>query len=146
MNKFNLTMSVLVAAVIIFFGFGIVQKVNYKIEAGDTVSISYSMIQDGETYEMSPANVVIGENTNEIFTDNILLGLKAGADLNFDIELTQDVQVDSSGEKVLAEGSTVTIDGKVTEITPKATEEASDVASEENSEANSEESSETISE
>lgn len=145
MNRFNLVMTILIGAVIIFFGMGIFQKVNHEVAIGDTVGVSYAMVSDGETYDMSAVSVIIGENTNDIFTDDKLLGLKVGNDLEFELELEEDVAIDSTGENFLTKGTTVKVEANVTSITPKV-EVESEVTSEDASEEVSETASETVSE
>lgn len=129
MNKFNLTMVVAIIVAVVFFGFGIAQKANYKIGAGDTVSVSYSIIDGENTYDSQSATVVVGNNTNEIITDDVVSGLKYGSDINFDTTLKSDVVIDDS--TTVKAGSEVTIEGELTDVTPVSTDDAaSDVASE----------------
>lgn len=129
MNKFNLTMVVAIVVAIVFFGFGIIQKANYKVGAGDTVSVSYSIIDGENTYDSQSATVVVGDNTNEIITDDVVSGLKYGSDINFDTTLKSDVVIDDS--TTVKSGTKVTIDGKLSDVTPVSTDEtASDVTSE----------------
>lgn len=133
MNKFNLTMSVAVIAVIAFFGFGIFQKANYKAADGDTVSIKYSIIDGDNTYDSQSASVVIGANDNKIFTDELLNGMKYGSKLDFETTLEEDVTIDD--ETTISKGQKVTIEGDLADIVPEAEEETSEEDSEVNSEA-----------
>lgn len=116
MNKFNLTMSVLIAATVVFFGIGIANKANYKAAEGDTVYVTYSIIDGENTYDSQAATVVPGSNDDAIITDDVVLGLKAGADINFDTKLSKKVDIDD--ETKIKKGTEVTIEGKVSSITP----------------------------
>lgn len=134
MNRFNLTMSIAVVAAIVFFGFGIFQKANYKIAEGDNVYVTYSIVAGEDTYDSQSASVEVGNNQNTIITDDILIGAKLGTELNFDTTLTEAVQIDQ--ETSIAEGTAVSIEGVVADVTPKVVEE--EVTSETTSEASSE--------
>lgn len=128
MNKFNLTMSVLIAATVVFFGIGIVNKANYKVAEGDTVSVNYSIIDGENTYDSQYATVTPGSNENTIITDEVVLGLKNGADINFDTKLTEPVTIDE--ETKIKKGTNVTIEGKVSSVTPAAPVAADETTSE----------------
>lgn len=133
MNKFNLTMVVAVVVAIAFFGYGIFEKATYKIAEGDTVSISYSIINGDETYDSQSAYVVIGSNEDTIMTDEVLTGVKYGSELEFDTTLTEDVAIDD--ETTVPKGSNVTIEAVIEEITPASVSDTtSDVDSETESE------------
>ncbi len=129
MNKFNLTMTLLVVAAIVFFGFGIIQKATYKIADGDSVSISYSITSGEETYDDQSAYVTIGSNQDQLFTDKVLTGVKNGSDLQFDATLADKMTLTDTEATVLAAGTKVSIDGKITDVTP-APEVASETTSE----------------
>lgn len=141
MNKFNVTMTALIIAAIVFFGFGIIQKVTYKAVEGDVVSLSYTVVSGEDTYDTKSASVKIGDNTNTIFTDDIVLGVKANDQLAFDTTLTEDLTIDN--ETTITSGTDVSIEATVSAITPGTDEEAD---SEATSETNSEVTSETDSE
>lgn len=128
MNKFNLTMSVIIAATVVFFGIGIVNKANYKVAEGDTVSVNYSIIDGENTYDSQFATVIPGANENTIITDDVVLGLKKGADVNFDTKLTEPVTIDE--ETKIKKGTKVTIEGKVSSVTPAAPVAADETTSE----------------
>lgn len=133
MNKFNVTMTVLIIAAIAFFGFGIIQKATYKAAEGDGVSLSYTIVSGEDTYDSQSATVSIGDNTNTIFTDDVVTGVKMNEELAFDTTLTEDLTIDS--ETTLTSGTDVSIEATVSSITP-ATEDS--IASEEASETTSE--------
>lgn len=133
MNKFNVTMTVLIIAAIAFFGFGIIQKATYKAAEGDGVSLSYTIVSGEDTYDSQSATVSIGDNTNTIFTDDVVTGVKMNEELAFDTTLTEDLAIDS--ETTLTSGTDVSIEATVSSITP-ATEDS--IASEEASETTSE--------
>lgn len=116
MKKFNLFMSVLVVLTIMFFGIGIIKKVNYAGAEGDSVSLSYTVIDGEESYPNQTENLVIGENTSTIISDDQVLGKNYGSKLNFDKKLTADLTID---EKTIEKGSEVKIEAKILEITPK---------------------------
>ncbi len=144
MNKFNVTMSILIVVVIGIFGYEIVKKANHVVATGDRVSVSYTISTDEDSYKKS-ASVEIGDNENTVITDDQLLGLKYGADFNYETTLVEEFTVDT--ETTIDEGTNVTIDGYLTEVTPKTIVEknkakASEEASEETSEETSEEASE----
>ncbi len=123
MNRFNLIMSIAIVVVAGFFGIGIIQKANYKIAAGDTVYVTYSMTAGEDTYENRSANVVVGNNDDKIITDDLLLDVKNGSNLSFNTKLTEDVVIDD--ETTVKTGTEVIIDGKISDVTPKADEVAS---------------------
>lgn len=116
MKKFNLFMSVLIVVTIIFFGVGIIKKVNYNAAQGDSVSVSYTVIDGEDSYPNQTENLVIGESTSSIISDDQVLGKKYGSKLNFDKKLTDDLTIDA---KTIKKGSEVKIEAKILEITPK---------------------------
>ncbi len=128
MNKFNLTMSVLIAATVVFFGIGIVNKANYKIAEGDSVLVTYSIVDGENTYDSQSASVIPGSNDNKIITDDVVLGLKSGAEINFDTKLTEAVTIDE--ETTIKKGTNVTIEGKISSVTPAAPVTADETTSE----------------
>lgn len=133
MSKFNLTMSVAVIATMAFFGIGIFQKANYKAVEGDTVAISYSIIDGDNTYDSQSATVVIGSNDNKIFTDEVVKDAKFNEKLEFDTKLEEDVKIDE--ETTIKKGQDVKIKGDVSNIEPKAAVEESEAGSEQDSDA-----------
>lgn len=143
MSKFNLIISVAVVATMVFFGVGIYQKANYIAAEGDSVSISYSIIDGDNTYDSQSASVVIGSNDNKIFTDELLLGAKYGSKLEFDTKLQEDVQIDDS--TTIKKGQDVKIKGDLADIVPKA-EEESETGSEQDSETDASSETDTSSE
>lgn len=137
-------MTIAIVVVAGFFGYNIFQKANYKIETGDTVTVSYSLITDEETYDSQSATVVIGNNDNKLITDEVLAGAKYGSTINFDTKLKEELTIDS--ETTVAKGTEVTVDGKISEVTPKQDETDSEASSEADSENGSEAKSEKGSE
>ncbi len=133
MNKFNLTMSVLVVVTVVFFGFNIIQKATYKIAAGDSVSITYSITSGEDTYADQSAYVTIGANKDQLFTYEVLTGVKNGSDLQFDTKLSKKMTLTDTDATVLKAGTAVSVEGKITDVTP-----AAEVASETTSETVSE--------
>ncbi len=136
MNRFNLVMTVLIAAVIVFFGINIVQKANYKIADGDVVSLSYTIVDGENEYDQS-ATITVGDNDDKIFTDKKLIGVKNGSSQTFDIALPSKIEIDD--ETKLKKGTEVTINAKVLDVVPAQTDNET---SEESSEVNSEKASE----
>ncbi len=136
MNKFNLVMTLLVVAVVVFFGINIAQKANYKIAANDIVSLSYTINEGENAYDQS-ATITVGSNDDKIFTDEALTGVKNGSSQSFDIVLPEEIVIDD--ETTLNKGTEVTIDAKVLDVVPGETdEETSSDASEVSSETASE--------
>ncbi len=132
MNRFNLTMVVLVAITVVFFGVNIFQKANYKAVEGDVVKISYNVTHGEDTFTDLTTSVVIGQNTSQVFKDENVSGLKVGDKMNFDTKLTE---AETFDETEVAKGETITVDAKIAEVTPSTPVEAE---SELNSEAASE--------
>ncbi len=136
MNRFNLVMTLLVVAVVVFFGVNIAQKANYKVAVNDTVSLSYTINEGENAYDQS-ATILIGSNDDKIFTDEALTGVKNGSSQSFDIALPEEIVIDD--ETTLKKGTEVTIDAKVLNVVPGETdEETSSEASEVSSETASE--------
>ncbi len=130
MNKFNVTMIGLITIAVLFFGINIAIKANYKIQDGDSVSVTYDIITAEDTYTDQSTSVVIGENEDAIFTDEALTGVKFGAKERFDTTLTEAIEIDD--ETTLAKGDEVTIEAKVTNVVPAETtdETSSETSSE----------------
>lgn len=125
-------MIVLIVAAFAVFGFGIIQKATYKVAEGDSVSISYSIIDGDNTYDNQATSVIIGSNEDAIFTDEVLTGLSYGSHFSFDTTLTEDKTLSDSEATTLTKGTEVKIDAELSEVIPAApeTEESSETVSE----------------
>lgn len=128
MNKFNLTMSVLVVATVLFFGFNIIQKVTYNAATGDYVSITYNVTYGEESYDDNTTSFTIGESEDGMFTSEQLTGLKMNDTLSFEYTLDEATTFGSSDE--IAKGETVEVDATISQIVPADDESDSEASSE----------------